>query len=735
MSNIELNHINNNVDKDLIKPLINNNTSSSRDSNAKYNNKDKNKAFSRTKELLNNNKNLIISFKSFSKYILKENILVLGIAFSSHIFHLINLIILNFYGNELHPITAYQISTIYLLFFGYTFIKGSLVLIRKLLSLAYAKNEISKIFDFYQEGRLFFLLIFLIIIFPIAFISDYIFSNNTLNNKFFFGNYYKNNIYNNDMANSVNITIKLLMIAYFFEVLSEINYILLSILNLKLGLFILNLIIVMLHIIISLVLILVFKIKALNCVGISLIICNLSKLVITHLIYYFCFNNKTIIDINLSGENQSKKTKLNNNIIFPSIIAIDTDIVEYTSFYFYSKSALLVGMAEFLKYSSFDLIAVFSFFINQESFISTITVLNIISFCFKIIETLTNNLQKNLNYIIYNKSIKNMLYSYTNNNNNVCQNSKYFDLDNEILNKKKANNSFNIYSYHNELDYFLYNYPVIRKCVLKKEFLGKDYCVKKSSFVINDIETNKMHSFNNKSCNSTDNNNIPNLLDNCVLKNITLSKKHLDFEKIGNIFKTDNHEELSNILETYYNHYKYNYIRTYINSFILFCFILAIVVSLIIIIFNSYIANMFSLEFWILQKIKTLLFYYSLVIYFDWGSQIFSSLLTVFDTDIYYTYIKGFTGFFIILPLGVVISLYNTNFNCEKNIFKSKNYMYCNNVYGYWISIYVYFIIFFVVSFILFKRINKFKKIIKLNKNKIIRDKYSDDIDIYYRLQ
>lgn len=531
------------------------------------------------------------SMADIAKHAVKENLIILFTAISNNLIHLINLIILNFSEDALlMHVSAYQIGIIYLSIIGFHFIKGSLDTFRMTSVRAFINNRNDKIIDFYNESKIFSLLFLLIIIFPLGFIPNYILP-------FLY--------FEADFISLTTSIIKLLMVAYFLDVLSEINCIFLNFFSFQFKILALNLTVLVLHCILSTLLVFYFN-KGVIGIGISLICSSLAKLIITQAL---CLTVQRDED--------------------PSLLLIHTEVLERTSFYYYTHQAFVSGVVCVFKYAPFDVITLFCFYINQESFLATIITFNIISFFFQLIKTVTVNFENMPTQFIYS-----------------------------TLEKLTKN--------PNELENFLIDYPE-----LNSVFKSKSETHDKTSI-----------------------------------------EKVLRLQKI---ISSSKYTKTKEKLDGLYIDYNLSKINALIKAMLYFGFTIAACTAIILAIFNTYIVALLTNSEWITGKVEELLYYYSVIIFADWGFQIYLTLIHVFSSTLMFSMIRGLFAIFVFLPLGFLFSS-----------------VLGWGVNGFWFSIYIYFVMFFVSVYIIFDGLDLKKRVKYLRKKMELKEK-SDEIENYYK--
>ena len=535
------------------------------------------------------NNQISLSDLAYSSF--KDNSLTFLSALCLNLVHIYNLIVLNRVGFQidLMPISSYQIAYTYLNIFGFRFIRGAFDCFRNISANAFYNNQADKLTDFYNESRIYSILFFLIVIFPLGFIPNYILPFLDMSE---------------GMLTLSTTLIKILMFANLFDFISEYNTTLLRYQELNIIILTINSTMLSLHIVFSLLLVFYFNYGTIG-VAISMLICSLVRFISSELL---------LMNYN----------PLNNNVMF----SIRTDALEKTSFFYFSRQASINGVVSFFKYTPFDMVSVFCYFISNSSFLATIIVLNIIGFLFNMIVSVTENFERLVNSYLH----KNLMSLSTN---------------------------------ETELNEFL-------ECdeTLRKYFKNKGSNVEK--------------------------------LDK--LKKINENKNN------------DKYEKVKIILEDKYLDFNIDKIQLLIKTLIIFCMIFAFVFSVFLLIFKNYIAALFIFDLDIRSMIVKLLFYYSFFIFFDWGCQLFVSLIGIFTSITNYLLIRGLFAMFFFLPLGTV--LYS---------------LLGDGVNGYWYSFYLYFVLYCFISIGIYKNLDIKAKIKLIKKRYEIRIKSLDEVENYYK--
>ena len=335
------------------------------------------------------------SIKSVSKILLQENSLIVLSSVTVSILHLFNLILLNHTDSDLIFTTVYQVGIIYLNLLGFNFLRGSLDTFRSSGSITVRTNNKEKLIEFYHEIRIFAILFFLITIFPLSFVSNYVLS--------IFG------LDENTLILASSFT-KIYAICSLFEVFSEINNIFLGFQNQKYIVFAINLTTMFIHIISCIMALFYFRFGVVG-IGVACCISSLFKLICTQTSVYFF-----------------------NPIPEKNVINIETDVLNSSNFFYFFKNAIALGFTYTMKYLYFELFGIINLFINKEAFIASILMMNLISFLFYVVRSVTDNFEK----FFSNHSIKS-IYNIDSEEldeflNEKIEFSKYFN--------KKGKNSF-----------------------------------------------------------------------------------------------------------------------------------------------------------------------------------------------------------------------------------------------------------------------------------------------------
>lgn len=582
----------------------------------------------------------LLSFESVLVEPITNNLITLFSSIFFNLTHLINLIILNNIDNslELLPISAYQIAYIYLFIFGFRFLKGPIDNLNKISNEAFNNKDYSRVSNFYHESKIYCILFFLIIIFPFCFISNYILP--------FF------NLQEELLNNSSNL-IKILMLAYIIEVFSKLNMVLISIQHFNIVLFIINVVFFFLHIIISLLLIFICNL-GLYGIAFSMVIIAFLRLILTHIILVFYNNHNILLD--------------NETFYF---IDIKTELLEKTSFYYFSKSAFIKGLIAYFIYSPIDLIMALCFFISQETFLASVIVLNIISFLFMIINDITHYYQ--------------ILIIKLN-----------FKVINDLLNKENSSELIEFIKFSNIDNLFTFS-------------KNKDIHIEENVEI--DKENKEVVTCNDIDNNIDDEKNEDDSSSLIVDEDEKLSKIK---EFLSKIIKNSKYFPFKNKIEDQYIDFNLEKVIILGKSLFIFSFLLALLFSIFFFLFGDINGDLFSYNSDVKLLIVCLLKYYSIMIFFDWGNHIFISIIDVYYSLKYYFLIKGLLCMFLFLPLGLLLS--NLKFG----------------VYGYWISLYLYFILFFFISLKLILNFD-FKGNIKKNrKRNELKSKLFEETEYYY---
>ena len=304
-----------------------------------------------------------------SKLLIQENTL-LGISSAAvYLTHIFNIILLNNYsGNDLLYTSSYQIGCIFLSVLGFNFLNGTLDSFRGISSYSIIKKDYERFLRFYQEARIFSILIFVLIIFPLSFTSGYFLKIFNLNE---------------DLIRVTGLFIKLTMPAYFLLIISDINTIFISYVQHNSYILVINTTTLVIHIIFSLLFVYKFEFGSIG-ISISMIFSSFCKFILTQ---FFCFyfnpTNKSVIKLDVAV--------LTSNFIF-----------------FYIKNASILGFITYIKNLPFDLFLFSGFFFGYKTFLTNIIILNIIYFNYNlIIKSITCNYETILNPHIM-KTIKNI---------------------------------------------------------------------------------------------------------------------------------------------------------------------------------------------------------------------------------------------------------------------------------------------------------------------------------------
>lgn len=296
-----------------------------------------------------------ISFFETAKLLLHENTLLVFSSAANYLVHIINLIILNAYtSSNLLYTSTYQIGLIYLNVFGFNFLNGTLDSFRSIASFAVIKNDYDRFIRFYQEARIFALLIFLIVVFPLGFTSNYFLMIFNLND---------------ELIGLIGTFVKATMLANVFLLFSDINSIFLSFIEHKSYILATNLTCLAIHVIFSILFVFYFDYGAMG-IASSMCLSSFVKFIITQ---FFCYY------FNPSSD---------KNIIF-----LDFSVLNNSFIFFYIKNATILGFVSAIKFLPFDLVTFMGFFFGFKNFLANIIIWNVITFYFHLIESITCNFE------------------------------------------------------------------------------------------------------------------------------------------------------------------------------------------------------------------------------------------------------------------------------------------------------------------------------------------------------
>lgn len=309
------------------------------------------------------------SIQNISRLIFQENTIIVISSISVYLLHILNLILLNHTDADLIFTTIYQIGFIYLNVCGFNFLRGSLDTFRGTASYALIKNDREKVVEFYHEARTYCFLFVLIVIFPLSFVSNY--SLRLLPSL------------DLETIETTAKFIKVYMLANVLELYFDINSILLNFQNYKFYVLGTNLTCFIIHLICSILSLFYYRFGVIG-IAVSGCISSGMKFIITQILCY-----------------------LFNPCPEKNILMIETDVLNSTNFFYYFKNAFILGFVSAIKYIYFEVFGFMCLFIDNESFIASVLMLNIISFLFHVIFSVTVNFENILsNYIL--KSITNI---------------------------------------------------------------------------------------------------------------------------------------------------------------------------------------------------------------------------------------------------------------------------------------------------------------------------------------
>lgn len=536
----------------------------------------------------NYHENLKFSIKEMGKILLKDNFIILLSSISIFIIHLFNLILLNYTDKNIFYTTCYQIGIIYVNVFGGNFLKGSIDSLGNSVNFAIINNEFDKINEFYHETRIYSILFYFLIILPFGFTSNFLLKCFPFMDL--------------ETIEASSIFIKIFIFAFLMNKFSEINSIFLSTLDFKLLSLGINLTTLIIHLITSVIGLYFFNLGVLG-IAISSLVSSFFKLLISQILVW-----------------------LLNPCHEKSTLEFQPDILNNPNFYYCFKNSYVLGFTSLIKYFFYEIFGFLCLFLTKEAFIASVLMLNIISFLFEVIVSVTSNFEKILNNYIL-KSLKNVSDP--------------------------------------ELSLFIHDNDKIKK-ILEK------------------IDENMNH--------------------------LELTKKIISEEK---------YEKVYDKFEDYFQDINYKNSEALLKGILYFCILLCLLCSVILFCIKFFIISIFTTDANVSNILDRLISFYCIILFLDWMTQVYSSLIDSYTSIHYLTIIRGLFGVFIFIPFGAILSSFASL-----------------GIYGYWISFYTYITFFFVVYMIFFNKLDLKHKSEDLRRKIVLRKKTKiDEIENYYKLE
>lgn len=534
------------------------------------------------------NENLKFSIREIGKMLLKDNAIILLSSISIFIIHLFNLILLNYTDKNIFYTTCYQIGVIYVNVFGGNFLKGSLDSYSNSVNFASINFEYDKINEFYHETRIYSVLFYILIILPFGFNSNFVL-------KLF-------PFMDLETIESSSIFIKIFIFSFIMNKFSDINAIFLSTLDIKLLSLGINLTTLIMHLIAAIIGVYFFNLGVMG-IAISCFISSFLKLLISQILVW------------LLNPCHEKTT-----------IEFQPDILNNPNFYYCFKNSYVLGITSLIKYFFYEIFGFLCLFLTKEAFIASVLMLNLISFLFEVIVSITSNFERVLNNYIL-KSLKNM-------------------------------------SDH-EISCFINDHDKVKKILEKID----EHC-----------------------------------------NHLELTKKIINEEKYESVYEK---------FEDYFQEINYNHSEALLKGIMYFCVLLCILASVLLFCIKFFIISIFTNDTNVSSILDRLISFYCIILFLDWMTQVYSSLIDSYTSIHYLTIIRGLFGIFIFIPLGVILSNYSSL-----------------GIFGYWISFYSFITFFFIVYMIYFNKLDLKYKSEELRRKITLRKKSKiDEIENYYKLE